>query len=234
VTGGGSGIGQAVARLLLEHGCGVLIVGRTEEKLRATWEDLGRPERLFYQACDVTDPKKVEALVQEADRRLGRVDILVNNAGLNIKERTVRELSLENWDRLIRTNLDGVFYCMHAVLPQMRTRRDGVIVTISSVAGKRANPLGGAGYVAAKFGVSGLTHCLGVEEIENNIRCSVIYPGEVDTPILEQRPQPVTAEQRQRILRPEDVAEAVLFVATLPPHVTIPDLIIKPTSQPYF
>jgi NADP-dependent 3-hydroxy acid dehydrogenase YdfG len=165
--------------------------------------------------------------------RFGRIDVLVNNAGANVKNRTVRELDPPTWDHLVRVNLDAVFYCTHAVLPQMRARRDGLIVNISSVAGKRANPLGGAAYSAAKFGMAALGICLGVEEKDHNVRVTTIYPGEVDTPILEVRPQPVTPEQREQILKPEDVAAAVLFVATLPPHVNVPELIIKPTSQLY-
>ncbi len=133
----------------------------------------------------------------------------------------------------MRTNLDGAFYCMHAVLPQMLERRDGLIVNVSSVAGKRASPLGGAAYVASKFGMTGLGLCLAAEEKDSGVRVSNVYPGEVNTPILEVRPQPVTEEQRRHILQPEDVAAAVLFVATLPSHVSVPELVIKPTAQVY-
>jgi NADP-dependent 3-hydroxy acid dehydrogenase YdfG len=101
------------------------------------------------------------------------------------------------------------------------------------VAGKRANPLGGAAYAAAKFGMSALGICLAAEEKDSGIRVSNVYPGEVDTPILEHRPTPVTEDHRQRILQPEDVAQAVLFVAKLPPRVSVPELVIKPTSQLY-
>src|SRR5205807_1750197 len=132
---------------------------------------------------------------------------------------------------LLRTNLDGAFYCTRAVLPAMLERQDGVIVNISSVAGLRASPLGGAAYAASKFGLRALGLTLAAEEKDSGVRVSTIYPGEVDTPILEVRPQPVSAEQRQKILQPEDVAAAVLFVATLPPRVSVPELVIKPTAQ---
>src|SRR5262249_26217025 len=161
-------------------------------------------------------------------RRLGRIDILVNNAGLNIKQRAFRELTPETWQLLVGANLDGAFYCMHAVLPQMLERRDGLIINVSSIAGKRAGPLGGAAYAAAKFGMSALGICLAAEEKDSGIRVCNVYPGEVDTPILENRPMPVSEEQRQRILQPEDVAAAVLFVATLPARVSVPELVIKP------
>ncbi len=231
VTGGGSGIGLAVARRFLDEGCQVVITGRTPEKLKSAWEQLGRSERLRYRACDVADVGQVRDSVAWALHQLGRIDILVNNAGLNLKRRGLSELTTEDWDRVIRANLDGAFYCIHAILPHMRARRDGLIINISSIAGKRASPLGGAAYAASKFGMSALGHCLGVEEKDNGIRTCVIYPGEVDTPILESRPQPVTAEQRKLILQPEDVAEAVLFVATLPPRASVPELVIKPTTQ---
>jgi NADP-dependent 3-hydroxy acid dehydrogenase YdfG len=233
VTGGGSGIGLAVARLFLQEGASVAITGRDEAKLRRAADELAGGNRLLYHPADVADPRQVNDLIRRVTERFGGVDILVNNAGINIKERSVRQLTPESWDRIIRANLDGAFYCIHAVLPQMLQRRDGLIINISSVAGKRANPLGGAAYVASKFGMSALGLCLAAEEKDSGLRVCNIYPGEVDTPILEVRPQPVTAEQRQRILQPEDVAAAVLFVATLPPRVSVPELVIKPTSQVY-
>jgi NADP-dependent 3-hydroxy acid dehydrogenase YdfG len=185
-------------------------------------------------ACDVTDKAQVRRLVEAVTQEFGRIDILVNNAGANVKNRAVQDLDPGTWDHLVRVNLDGVFYCTHAVLPQMRDRKDGIIVNISSIAGKRANPLGGAAYSAAKFGVSALGLAVGVEEKDNNIRVTNIYPGEVDTPILENRPVPVTPEHRARILQSDDVAAAVVFVCTLPPRANVPELIIKPTSQVYF
>ncbi len=229
VTGGGSGIGLAVARAFLQEGARVAITGRSAEKLARAASELQGGERLTYHAADVADPEQVRRLVEQ----VGRVDVLVNNAGLNFKERTMRQLTPERWQLMLRANLDGAFYCIHYVLPQMLKRCDGVIVNVSSVAGKRANPLGGAAYAASKFGMSALGLCLAAEEKDSGVRVSNVYPGEVDTPILEVRPTPVTDEQRGKILRPEDVAAAVLFVATLPPHVSVPELVIKPTAQPY-
>jgi NADP-dependent 3-hydroxy acid dehydrogenase YdfG len=118
-------------------------------------------------------------------------------------------------------------------LPQMRERKDGVIICVNSTSGKRSGPLGGASYNAAKFGLAALGICLAAEEKDNNIRVCNIFPGEIDTPILEHRPTPVTAEHRAKILRPEDVAAAILFIAALPPRVSVPELIIKPTTQLY-
>jgi NADP-dependent 3-hydroxy acid dehydrogenase YdfG len=233
VTGGGSGIGLAVARILLQAGARVAITGRDEAKLQAAAKGLNGGDQLLTHATDVSDPAQVQTLVRRVTERLGAIDILVNNAGLNVKHRTMRELTPETWQLLIRANLDGAFYCINAVLPQMLKRRDGLIVNVSSIAGKRASPLGGAAYAASKFGMSALGLCLAAEEKDSGIRVTNIYPGEVDTPILEVRPQAVTAEQRRLILQPEDVAAAVLFVATLPPRASVPELVIKPTAQTY-
>jgi NADP-dependent 3-hydroxy acid dehydrogenase YdfG len=122
---------------------------------------------------------------------------------------------------------------MYAVLPQMRQRKDGLIININSIAGKRANPLGGTAYVAAKFGLRGLALAVAAEERANGIRVSSIYPGEVDTPILEFRPTPVSEEHRRGILQPEDVAQAVLFIATMPGRASIPELIMTPSGYQF-
>lgn len=233
VTGGGSGIGLATAQALLDEGARVAISGRDESKLRRAAETLAAGERLVFHAADVADAAQVQALVDRVTKQFGRVDILVNNAGMNIKQRGVRELTPESWRTMTQANLDGAFFCIHAVLPQMLQRRDGVVINISSTAGKRPGPLGGAAYAAAKFGVRALGICLAEEVRDANIRVCNIYPGEVDTPILDNRPQPVTEEHRRRMLQAEDVAAAVLFVATLPPRVSVPELVIKPTAQSY-
>jgi NADP-dependent 3-hydroxy acid dehydrogenase YdfG len=233
VTGGGSGIGLAVARLFLQEGGRVAITGRDAAKLRRAADELKGGDRLICHPCDVGDPEQVQAAVQRVTAAWGGIDILVNNAGTNIKERALRQLTPGGWQQIVRSNLDGAFYCIHAVLPQMLERRDGLVINVCSTAGKRASPLGGAAYDAAKFGMSALGICLGAEEKDSGIRVSNIYPGEVDTPLLEVRPQPVSAEQRAKIMKPEDVAAAVLFVAALPPHVSVPELVIKPTSQMY-
>lgn len=233
VTGGGSGVGKSVAKAMAQSGAHVAIAGRDRKKLNSVVDELQMSNVTPF-VCDVTQANQCEAMIADVEMSLGPVDVLINNAGINVKKRAIRELSLEDWDALIRTNLDGAFYCLRAVLPRMIARKDGVIVNIVSVAGKRANPLGGAGYVAAKFGMGGLGMCLSNEERESGIRVSNIYPGEIDTPILENRPKPVTDEQKKIILKPDDVAAAVMFVANLPAHVSVPELIIKPTSHTYW
>jgi NADP-dependent 3-hydroxy acid dehydrogenase YdfG len=234
VTGGGSGIGAACAQLLLQEGARVAIAGRNQAKLDEVAEELGNPIDLISVAADVSQQMQVVLLVANVANKLGGpIDILVNNAGTNLKERAFRELTPEAWDRLMRTNLDGAFYCIHAVMPSMIARQDGVIINIVSIAGKRATPLGGVAYAASKFGMAALGLGVGAEEKDSGLRVCNIYPGEVDTPILQFRPTPVTQEHRQRMLQPEDVAEAVRFVAIQPKHVSIPELVIKPAAQMY-
>src|SRR5579871_6134797 len=133
ITGGGSGIGLAAASMFLAEGARVAITGRQEEKLLRAADVLAGGERLIYQAADVSDQGQVQQLADDVNRRLGQIDILVNNAGLNIKERSFRELTPENWHLLLGANLHGAYYCMYAVLPQMRQRREGLIININSI-----------------------------------------------------------------------------------------------------
>jgi NADP-dependent 3-hydroxy acid dehydrogenase YdfG len=134
---------------------------------------------------------------------------------------------------MIATNLTGSFHLVHAILPGMRARKSGLIIQICSVSGKRASVLGGAGYSASKFGQAALGIALGREEGVNGIRSTVIYPGEVNTPILDARPVPVGKERREVILQPQDVAAAVSFLVDLDPRAHVPELVIKPTVDDF-
>lgn len=233
ITGGGTGIGEETALALAQEGCHVAITGRRESHLRKTaglWTG-APPIRIF--PADVGDRQNVEQLFAWAADQLGPIDILVLSAGINVRRRLMGDLDPAEWDKVLQINATGAFNCIHAVLPQMRERKDGLIINISSVAGKRAGLLSGVAYTAAKFAMSALGLCTALEEGKNGIRVTNIYPGEVNTPILDERPQPVTDEHRARILQPEDVALAVVMVARLPPRAHVPELVIKPTLQSY-
>jgi NADP-dependent 3-hydroxy acid dehydrogenase YdfG len=234
VTGGGSGIGLGIAIGLAQEGCRTAIAGRHEDKLRAAAATFAGEPKLLHHVVDVGELASVERLVAWAEKELGKIDILVHSAGVNVVKRTMADLSVEDWEMMVRINATGAYYCMRAVLPGMRKRHDGLIVNISSVAGKRSSLLGGVGYTASKFASTALGTTVGREEAQHGIRVTNIYPGEVDTPILDARPTPVSAEHRARILKPEDVAAAVVMIAGLPPRANVPELIIKPTSQDYF
>lgn len=235
VTGGGSGIGEGIAQALASEGCRVIITGRNEVKLRAAAESFqksGAPA-IQFRSLDVADREAVGQFFQWATQTLGRVDILVNSAGTNIVKRSMAELDPADWDKLLAVNATGAYNCMHAVLPQMRERRDGLIVNISSVAGVRASMLGGVAYTASKFALASLSHCVALEEKDHGIRVTNVHPGEVETPILDARPAPVSAEHRARILQPEDIASLVLAIACLPPRAHVSDILIKPTTQEF-
>ncbi|HYW81489.1 MAG TPA: SDR family NAD(P)-dependent oxidoreductase, partial [Thermoguttaceae bacterium] len=153
--------------------------------------------------------------------------------GINIPNRQIDQLTPADWDRMIGINATGAFNCIFCALPQMRKRGGGLIVNISSIAGKRAMMLGGVGYCASKFGVSALGTTVGLEERANGIHVTNVYPGEVDTPILDDRPTPVPPEKRAQMLKPEDIAECVVTIAKLPPRALVPELVITPLYQAY-
>jgi NADP-dependent 3-hydroxy acid dehydrogenase YdfG len=233
ITGGGTGIGQGIAWALADEGCRVGISGRREEVLQASVREYKGRGAILFKTADVGDRASVDSLFSWAAAELGPIDILINCAGVNVRKRSMSELDPADWDKMLRINATGAFDCIRAVLPEMRERRDGLIVNISSIAGKRATLLGGVGYNASKFAMTALGTSVSLEEGKNGIRVTNVYPGEVATPILENRPVPVTAEHRARILQAEDVAAAVLMVACLPPRAHIPELVIKPTTQDY-
>ena len=223
VTGGGSGIGQGIALGLAAEGVNVVVTGRRVDALQSTVdlaETLSGTVEPY--STDVVD-RDQSALIEHVVEQHGRLDILVNNAGTNITNRALKDLSLDDWHETINTNLNGAFHMIHAALPQMRLQQDGLIVQITSIAGKRtlAN-LSGAAYCASKFAQQSLGSAINVEEHENGIRCTNIAPGEVVTPILDKRPQPPSQERRSLMLTPADVAAAVVMVAKLPKvaHVT--------------
>jgi NADP-dependent 3-hydroxy acid dehydrogenase YdfG len=230
VTGAGTGIGEAVARGFVEAGARVVFVGRRAEKLANAATGLD-PQRVLLRSCDVADRVAVDALGAEVAAEWGTVDILVNNAGTNTNPRAVGEVDPGDWDRTIAINLTGVYNMIRAVLPGMREQKDGIVITVSSIAGLRASKLAGAAYSASKHGAVALTHSLNEEEIANGIRACAICPGEVETPILEKRPEPVGVERRAAMLQPEELARAALFVASLPARACVPVLVIKPTTQ---
>lgn len=230
VTGGGSGMGLAIANAFAEAGAKTIIAGRRESVLK---EAADANPSLLYRSLDVSDRDDVNAFFAWAEETLGQIDILVNSAGTNIKTRAMHEMTPDQWDQVMAINATGAYNCMYAVLPAMRERKDGLIVNISSIAGKRASDLGGIVYCASKFAMTALGTAVGLEDASNGIRVTNIYPGEVDTPILLNRKVVPDAEHRSKICQAEDVAHVVMSVVTLPPRAHVPELIIKPTLQFY-
>lgn len=230
VTGAGSGIGLGGALALAQAGATVVLSGRREALLQ---EGAARIQAAGGQAevelLDVADAKVVQQAAARILARHARIDILLNSAGLNTPKRFWRDQSVEGWRSVIGANLDGTFHTVHAVLPAMRAQHDGLIINVSSWAGVHHPQLTGAAYNGSKHAVTALTETINMEEGINGIRACALCPAEVATPILDSRPVPPTAEDRARMLQPEDLGATIRFLAELPPHACINQLIISPT-----
>ena len=234
VTGGGTGIGQGIAWALAAAGYQVMVAGRREDRLQETIAQ-APPGSMPIRGVqvDVSMRSSVVQMVDWTIQQMGRIDCLIHAAGMNIKQRSMLEMSPEWWDEILAVNATGAYNCMWAVLPGMRERGSGLIVNISSISGKRAADLGGIAYCASKFAATGLGTAVGLEEARRGIRVTNVYPGEVDTPLLEQRPQPVPEERRATMLKPADVAQMIVALVKLPPHAHVPEIVIKPLVQAY-
>ena len=230
LTGAGSGIGQAGAIALAQAGARVVISGRRAEMLEETRTLVsaagGEVEAL---PLDVADKKQVAQAAQTLVERHGRCDILVNSAGLNVPKRYYKDLAHDDWDKVIGINLNGAVYCTTAVLPAMRAQKGGLVINISSWLGRWVGYLGGAAYGASKHALAVVTHHLNLEEGIHGIRGCVIYPGEVATPILKTRPVPPSAADMDRMLKAEDLGRTIRFVAEMPAHACLNEIVITPT-----
>lgn len=230
ITGAGSGIGAGTALAYGAAGMRLVLSGRREAELQQVAAEVAaRGGSARVAPLDVTDADAVQAVADGIAQQEGRLDVLVNSAGLNVLKRNWKHLQREGWDQVLRIDLDGTFYCCHAVLPMMRAQRDGLIINVSSWAGRHVSAVTGPAYSAAKFGVNAMTESLNVEEGLHGIRATAVCPGEVSTPILDKRPVPVSAEDRARMVQPDDCGELMLFLARMPAHVCINDLTISPT-----
>jgi NADP-dependent 3-hydroxy acid dehydrogenase YdfG len=236
ITGGGSGIGLAGAEELLKAGARVVISGRTEKtnkEAEKKLKTLGDAEAI---KLDVADKKAVNAAAADIEKRHARIDILVASAGSNIagNQRNFKNMTQEGWDDVVAINLNGLFYCNHAVIPGMRRRKDGLIINIASWAGRYASVLTGPAYNATKRAVIAVSESVNMEEYIHGIRACSILPGEVATPILEKRPVPPSQEERARMAQAEDLGKAILFVATMPARTCVNELVIAPTWNRFY
>ncbi len=230
VTGAGSGIGLAGALTLAQAGMTVVMSGRRKDVLEAEAQKIrdmsGKTE---VEALDVADADAVKKTAESILARHGRIDILVNSAGLNTPNRYWKNQTVAGWQEVVDINLNGSFYTIHAVLPAMRAKKDGLIINISSWAGVFHPKLTGAAYNGTKHAVTAMTETINMEECANGIRACAICPAEVATPIMDRRPVPPSAQDRARMLQAEDLGSAIRFVAEMPAHACINQLIISPT-----
>jgi len=227
VTGAGKGIGAAIARKLAAIGATTVVCGRTRGPLEATVSAInkfgGKAEAI---ECDVSDIRSVDALAQLVESKLGRVDVLVNNAGIGSFSGPLHELKPEAWDKVLNTNLRGVYYCIRGFAPMMIRAKSGHIINISSLAGK--NPLpNGAAYAASKWGLNGLSYSVAEELRAHNIRVSVICPGSTNTEL-----SPHTGKNMEKMLQPDDVAHVVEMFVSQTSQSFASEVLLRPTAKP--
>ena len=227
ITGAGRGIGAAIATQLSVLGAATVLCGRTRAALESTagliTQSGGKAEAL---ACDVTSLQSVEAAAKHVEASLGRVDIVVNNAGVGGFGGPLHQLSPDNWEQILNTNLRGVYYMTRAFAPLMIRARSGHIINISSLAGKNAMP-NGAAYAASKWGLNGLSYSLAEELRTHNIRVAVICPGSTNTDL-----SPHAGKDPAKMLQPEDVAHAVAMLVTQSPQSFVSEILLRPTQKP--
>jgi len=229
VTGAGSGVGQATAVGLAREGWRVALVGRRVAALEETVRLAGaQAAQCLVCPCDVGDAAAVARMAGQVLAAFERVEVLVNAAGTNAPQRALEVLSLADYRAMLAANLDGAYYCVQAFLPQMRAGGSGTIVNIVSDAGKAASPKAGPAYVMSKFGLAGLTQSINAEERARGVRACAVFPGDIDTPLLDKRPQPPDAAARAKMLRSEEVAQCALFCIRMPAHAIIEELVVRP------
>jgi serine 3-dehydrogenase (NADP+) len=230
VVGASSGMGRATAKRLAEAGASVVAAARREDRLQDLQQELARAgHSIEVHPADVNRRPDVERLVAATLKRFGRVDVLVYATGTNIPNRALDVLTPDSWDMMLATNLTGAFLCTRAVLSALRAGGGGLIVYVSTGAVQMPD-VSGVAYQASKHGLSGLAHGTRIEQKPHGIRTTVIFPGLCDTEILTKRPVPTPPDVLERALRPEDVAEAVLFVCRLDPRAVVPELQIFPSG----
>ncbi len=227
ITGAGTGIGASIAMVFAKAGYNLALAGRRIEPLEEIARQCGHAN-IEIRATDVTDRRAVQSLAKQTVAAFGRIDILVNNAGINTKKRHLTDISDEDWDRVLAINLTGAFNAFRAVMPQMKAQHNGLVINISSMAGKRAGMISGAAYSASKFGMAALNQSINAEFRDHGIRACCIYPGEVDTPILNHRPNPVSDAKRAAALLPEDIAAAAYLAAQMPDRAIVEEITIFP------
>ncbi|GLT10129.1 oxidoreductase [Sulfitobacter porphyrae] len=230
VTGAGGGIGEAAARALAASGAHIVLSGRRQAELdrvaAAITQAGGAAET---QSLDVVDADATQKICDDVMARRGRIDIFMANAGINVPNRAVNAITAADFARVVDINLNGVMNGVLAVLPQMRARGAGTLILTSSWAGRHPSRLTGPAYTASKHAVVALSHSINQDEGVNGIRCTALMPGEVATPIMQQRPKPPSEEDMARMLQAGDIGAMVRYIAEAPPHVCINEVLISPT-----
>ena len=227
IGGASTGMGAATARLFAQEGAKVVVAARSSDKLAALVDEIAESGGTALAVpTDANDRAAVNAMAEQARAQFGAIDVLVNSVGTNIKNRAFTEMRPADWDMMIAHNLTVAYNLVDAVLPTMREQGAGTIIHYSSDAVQKPNVVSGIAYQATKHGVRGLAHGTMMEERERGIRVSVVFPGPCETPLLEKRPEPPPPEAFAKMLQPEDIAEAALFIASLPPRAYVPEVVL--------
>jgi NADP-dependent 3-hydroxy acid dehydrogenase YdfG len=230
VTGGGSGIGEAAALALASEGASIVLTGRRRgplEEVAGRVRDFGATA--YVQPGDLGQPDQVRRIGEFIRAEIGRLDILLNNAGVNINDRHWDKLTPENAQLMINGNLAAAAQCVTVALPLMRPRQDGLIIHTASMAGRFFARFPGPLYTAAKHGLVAMSHTINMQECMNGIRSCVFLPGEVATAILDKRPNPVSAEEKGRMVQPADCADLILYIAGLPKRLVMNEVHLSPS-----
>lgn len=231
VTGAGTGIGEAAALALAEAGATVVLTGRRPGPLEDVARRINQIGSAHVQPADLTNADQVQKVGDYIRGTFNRLDILVNNAGVNIVERHWATLTPERIDYLLQGNLTAALYCVTVALPFMRAQQDGLMIHTASMAGRFIGGVSGPIYTVAKHGVVAMSHGLNMQECVNGIRSTVFLPGEVATPILDQRPNPVGPEVRAKMVQPADCGDLIRYIACLPKHVVMNEVHLSPTHN---
>jgi len=232
ITGAGTGIGRAGALMFAGEGATVALMGRRRAQLdEVAGEIAAKGGRAVVAPLDVADRHEVDRVAGELIADLGRVDILVNNAGLNVigNGRRMENLTPEDFDFVVRVNLTGQYNLFHAAFAPMRAQQDGLIINVISTAAKNPSGVAGLAYQTSKFGMMGFGVSLVKEAWKFGIRTCNIFPDETNTPIMLKRPVKYSDEELERIMQPEDLADAMKFVAALHPRTSVTELVMYPT-----
>jgi|TARA_B100001245_G_scaffold98972_1_gene71844 NADP-dependent 3-hydroxy acid dehydrogenase YdfG len=230
LTGAGTGIGRITAKMLGEMGANVFIVGRRENLLIDAVKDIEKAGgNGAYISADLEDGDAAANVAEVAIKEFGNIQYLINNAGHSSKVRALRYVDKEDWQSVFNVNVEGVYRLTQAILPNMIKNREGTIVTVSSMAAITPGLMGGIPYSSAKAAVAAMMTAMRQELREYGIRSCTIYPAEVDTPILDNRPLPPDAKARSTMMQPEDIAEAILLCMRMPQRTIVQDLVVSPT-----
>ena len=229
ITGAGGGMGQHIALTLSKLHSKVILSDINEQSLKKVSQKC-----TYYSSIkplDITKINDVKTVVKEIENDFGQLDIVINAAGMNIQNRDWDDIQQNDWDQVFKVNINGMFYCCKSALQLMKKQNDGLIINISSWAGNHISYLSGTSYIASKHAINAMTETINMKYCNVGIRACSICPGEASTPLLDQRPVPLSQEEKDLMLQVEDISETVVFVAQMEKHVCVNQITISPTHN---